>query len=56
MKYYTPRSLAYFSILVSVVSSAAFPLFALLFTEIVFLIMVGNQNPNYVEDRNAVCL
>lgn len=56
MKYYNPKSLAILSLLVSFIASLSFPSFGLIFTELLFVIMSGAQNPNYIEERNKWCL
>ena len=56
MKYYNPKIFALLSMFTSIAGSFAFPLFGYIFSELMFIIMIGRQNPNYIEDRNFWCL
>jgi hypothetical protein len=56
MKYYNPKIYAFFSMIASIIGSFSFPLFGYIFSELMFIIMVGRQNPDYIKDRNYWCL
>ena len=51
MSYYSPIELAYASVVISIVGSFAFPLFGYIFSELMFVIIRGNESPTYLEDR-----
>ena len=53
MSYYNPMSLAIASVFISIIGSFAFPIFGLIFSELMFVIIRGNQSPTYIEDRNT---
>jgi hypothetical protein len=50
MSYYSPLFYALLSIVASILASLAFPLFGLFFSELLFVIMLGDRNPNFDED------
>mmetsp|Transcript_20905 Transcript_20905/g.32375 ORF Transcript_20905/g.32375 Transcript_20905/m.32375 type:complete len:168 (+) Transcript_20905:1937-2440(+) len=55
MQHYSPKIFAFLSILVSLGGSLAFPLFGWIFSELLFLIMEGDSDPNFISDRNKWC-
>lgn len=56
MTYYSPKYMAVASIFISILGSFAFPLFGYIFSELMFVIIIGNASPTYIEDRNRWCL
>jgi len=53
MKYYNPKWMSGCSILSSIVGSFSFPIFGLIFSEFLFIIMAGPTHlPNYAEKRD----
>lgn len=56
MSYYNPMPLAIASVFISIIGSFAFPIFGLIFSELMFVIIRGNQSPTYIEDRNRMIL
>jgi ABC-type multidrug transport system fused ATPase/permease subunit len=56
MKHYYPKLYAVFSIIVSIINSMGFPLFGLIFSELLFIIMVGDRSPTFYEDGIRVTL
>jgi ABC-type multidrug transport system fused ATPase/permease subunit len=56
MTFYNPKSLAVASIILSLIASLCFPLFGIIFSEIMFVIILGPENPNYIQERNKWCM
>jgi hypothetical protein len=56
MQYYEPKFLAYIAVFVSCLSSFAFPLMALLISELYFIIFKGNTSSTFTEDRDKISL
>lgn len=52
MYYYSPKIMILGSAIASMVQASVMPLFGWLFSELVFVIMKGPDNPNYVKDRD----
>lgn len=56
MSHYNPKLLAFASVIISIAASVAYPLFGYIFSEIMFVIIAGTENPDFIKDRNAWCL
>jgi len=52
MRYYHPKSFAFLSLIVCMGSSMAFPLFGWIFSELLFVIMMGADDPDFDQERN----
>ncbi len=56
MKYYEPKFLAYLAVLLSCLNSLTFPMFGMVFSDFLFIIIEGNTLSTYTEDRDRVIL
>lgn len=54
MSYYTPKWLTYVVFVVTIVNAFGFPLYGLIFSEILFVMLVP-QSPDFIYDRNFWC-
>jgi ABC-type bacteriocin/lantibiotic exporter with double-glycine peptidase domain len=53
MSYYEPKITGFFSIVTAVIASAVFPLFGYIFSNLLFVIMIGDRNPDFIQDSRT---
>lgn len=52
MSYYSPKIMAFGSAIASMAQAAVMPLFGWIFSQLVFVIMMGPDNPNFISERD----
>lgn len=52
MSYYSPKTMAFGSAIASCAQASVMPLFGWIFAQLVFVIMEGPDNPNFINDRD----
>mmetsp|Transcript_18841 Transcript_18841/g.32183 ORF Transcript_18841/g.32183 Transcript_18841/m.32183 type:complete len:562 (-) Transcript_18841:652-2337(-) len=56
MRHYSPKFFAFLSVIVSIVNSLAFPMFGYIFSELLFVIMIGDRDPDFIEKARQYVL